>query len=84
MFAVNPDQRVRIVKIEIAVDAALPDGEMRDGISNRLNAAIESGLVADWRYFGRVRIVPADDCPEEGEVFYLAPIKVDRNQRNIF
>ncbi len=84
MFAVQPHQRVRIVKLEVAVAANWSEDEQRDGISEMLNAALDSGLVVDWRHFGRVRIVQADDCPEEGEVFYLTPIKADRNQRNIF
>jgi hypothetical protein len=73
---VEPNQRVLILGLEIAVPAEAEDGLVRDEISARLSLLgtdEESSCILDWRYTGQERIVQVDDDPEEGAVFCPAP-----------
>lgn len=75
MHAVKPNQRVRILTVQIAVaDEADPDS-VADEISGLLS---ENGIcsddshILDWRYLTEYQpAVTAGDDPEEGEVFGL-------------
>lgn len=75
MHAVTPNQRVRILTIQIAVaDESDPDS-VADEISELLS---ENGIcsdashILDWRYLTEYQpVVTASDDPEEGEVFGL-------------
>ena len=75
MHAVQPNQRVRILTIQIAVaDDADPDS-VADEISELLS---ENGIcndgshILDWRYLTEYQlVVTASGDPEEGEVFGL-------------
>ncbi|MFZ5903189.1 MAG: hypothetical protein ACOYZ8_06540 [Chloroflexota bacterium] len=75
MHAVQPNQRVRILTLQIAVaDDADPDS-VADEISELLS---ENGIcsdashILDWRYLTEYQpVVTAGDDPEEGEVFDL-------------
>lgn len=75
MHAVTPNQRVRILTIQIAVaDESDPDS-VADEISELLS---ENGIccnashILDWRYLTEYQpVVTASDEPEEGEIFGL-------------
>jgi hypothetical protein len=75
MHAVEPNQHVRILTIQIAVaDEADPDS-VADEISELLS---ENGIcsevshILDWRYLTEYQpVVTTCDDPEEGEVFGL-------------
>lgn len=75
MHAVTPNQRVRILTIQIAVaDESDPDS-VADEISEMLSEqgiCCESSQILDWRYLTEYQpVVTASDEPEEGEVFGL-------------
>lgn len=75
MHALKPNQRVRILTIQIAVaDDADPDS-VADEISELLS---ENGIcsdashILDWRYLTEYQpVVTVGEDPEEGEVFGL-------------
>jgi hypothetical protein len=72
MHNVQPNQKVRILQVEIAVPANAEDSEVRDEISALLTeaglASPESHLL-DWRYTGIERSVIASDDPHEEAIF---------------
>ncbi|MBI3340139.1 MAG: hypothetical protein HY022_08415 [Chloroflexi bacterium] len=75
MHAVQPNQRVRILTIQIAVaDDADPES-VADEISELLSEngiCAEGSHILDWRYLTEYQpAVTASDNPEEGEVFDL-------------
>ncbi len=75
MHAVTPNQRVRIVTIQIAVaDESDPDS-VADEISEMLSEngiCCDASHVLDWRYLTEYQpVVIASAEPEEGEVFGL-------------
>jgi len=75
MHAITPNQRVRILTIQIAVaDESDPDS-VADEISEMLSEqgiCCESSQILDWRYLTEYQpVVTASDEPEEGEVFGL-------------
>ena len=73
MHAIKPNQRVRILTVQIAVaDYADPDS-VSDEISELLS---ENGIcsdtshILDWRYLTEYQpVVTTGDDPQEGEVF---------------
>ena len=73
MHAIKPNQRLRILTVQIAVaDDADPDS-VADEISELLS---ENGIcsdashILDWRYLTEYQpVVTAGDDPQEGEVF---------------
>jgi len=75
MHAVEPNQRVRILTLQIAVaDEADPDS-VADEISELLSEngiCSEGSHILDWHYLTEYQpVVTAGDDPEEGEVFGL-------------
>jgi hypothetical protein len=75
MHAVTPNQRVRILTIQIAVaDESDPDS-VADEISEMLSEngiCCDASHILDWRYLTEYQpVVIASDDPEEGEVFGL-------------
>ena len=75
MHAVIPNQRVRILTIQIAVaDESDPDS-VADEISEMLSEqgiCCDASHILDWRYLTEYQpVVIASDDPEEGEVFGL-------------
>lgn len=75
MHAVKPNQRVRILTIQIAVAEDTDPDSVADEISELLS---ENGIcsdashILDWRYLTEYQpSVIASDDPEEGEVFGL-------------
>jgi hypothetical protein len=85
MHAVKPNQRVRILTIQIAVaEDAAPDS-VADEISELLS---ENGIcsdashILDWRYLTEYQpSVIASDDPEEGEVFGLLDFNLTINEK---
>ncbi|MBU1749192.1 MAG: hypothetical protein KKA73_16020 [Chloroflexi bacterium] len=73
MHNVQPNQKVRIVQLEVAVPGDADPGEIADLFSNMLSGALvlePDGLILDWAYTGLQRYVTAPADPAEGEVFY--------------
>jgi hypothetical protein len=75
MHAVTPNQRVRILTIQIAVADESDPNSVADEISELLS---ENGIcsdashILDWRYLTEYQpVVIASDDPEEGEIFGL-------------
>ncbi|CAG0988735.1 hypothetical protein ANAEL_02168 [Anaerolineales bacterium] len=75
MHAVKPNQRVRILTIQIAVAEDADPDSVADEFSELLS---ENGIcsdashILDWRYLTEYQpSVIASDDPEEGEVFGL-------------
>ena len=75
MHVVKPNQRVRILTIQIAVAEDADPDSVADEISELLS---ENGIcsdashILDWRYLTEYQpSVIASDDPEEGEVFGL-------------
>lgn len=75
MHIVTSGQRVRIVGVEVAVDADTRHSDLADCLSGALT---ENGItnpdspILDWRYTPwSERVVVASPEPEEGEVFQL-------------
>lgn len=85
MHAVRPEQRVRILTVQIAVaDEADPDS-VADEISELLSEngiCSEGSHILDWRYLTEYQpVVTASDDPEEGEVFGLLDFKLTINSK---
>jgi hypothetical protein len=59
--------KVKIVEVELAVDASRPPSEIADGLSSILSGAIyaDNSVLLDWQYTGQ----HAGDNPQEGDVF---------------
>ena len=75
MHAVRPNQRVRILTIQIAVADDVDPDSVADEISALLTEngiCCESSHILDWRYLTEYQpLVIASDDPEEGEIFDL-------------
>ena len=75
MHKVKPHQRVRILSIDLAVDANVDDGNVADEISVLLSengVTNPSSSILDWKYkpdTERIVMAPQDDI-EEGEIFF--------------
>lgn len=85
MHAVQPNQRVRILTLQIAVaDDADPDS-VADEISELLSEngiCAEDSHILDWRYLTEYQpVVTASDNPEEGEVFDLLKFNMTINSK---
>ena len=85
MHAVQPNQRVRILTIQIAVaDDADPDS-VADEISELLSEngiCAEGSHILDWHYLTEYQpAVTASDNPEEGEVFDLLDFNLTINSK---
>ena len=66
MHAINPNQQVRILTIQIAVADEMSALLSENGICS------ETSHILDWRYLTEYQpTVTAGDDPEEGEVFGL-------------
>ena len=75
MHRVAPNQRVRILTIQIAVADSADPSSVADEISELLSEngiCAEGSHILDWRYLTEYQpAVTANDDPEEGEVFGL-------------
>lgn len=85
MHAVKPNQRVRILTIQIAVaDEADPDS-IADEISGLLSEngiCSEESHILDWHYLTEYQpTVTASEDPEEGEVFGLLDFDLTINEK---
>jgi hypothetical protein len=85
MHAVQPNQHVRILTIQIAVpDEADPDS-VADEISELLSEngiCSETSQILDWRYLTEYQpVVIASADPEEGEVFGLLDFNLTINSK---
>lgn len=85
MHAVKPNQRVRILTIQIAVAENADPDSVADEISELLS---ENGIcsdashILDWRYLTEYQpSVIASDDPEEGEVFGLLDFNLTINEK---
>jgi hypothetical protein len=85
MHAVKPNQRVRILTIQIAVAEDADPDSVADEISELLS---ENGIcsdashILDWRYLTEYQpSVIASDDPEEGEVFGLLDFNLTINEK---
>ena len=85
MHAVKPNQRVRILTIQIVVAEAADPDSVADEISELLS---ENGIcsddshILDWRYLTEYQpTVTASDDPEEGEVFGLLDFNLTVNEK---
>lgn len=77
MHKVQPNQKAKLIVIELAVPADTPDAEVSDEISAILT---EKGIcdpqssILDWRYITEYRpVVKAGDYPDECEIFVDSP-----------
>lgn len=72
MHKTHPNQKVRILQLEIAVPDDAEDAKVRDEISALLTeagiAALDGNLL-DWRYTGIERLATTGKDPQEGEIF---------------
>jgi len=75
MHRVAPNQRVRILTIQIVVAEDVNPSSVADEISELLSEngiCAEGSHILDWRYLTEYQpTVTASDDPEEGEVFGL-------------
>ncbi len=75
MHRVAPNQRVRILTIQIVVAEDVDPSSVADEISELLSEngiCAEGSHILDWRYLTEYQpTVTASDDPEEGEVFGL-------------
>ena len=75
MHAVKPNQRVRILTIQIAVAEDADPDSVADEMSELLSGngiCSEDSHILDWRYLTEYQpAVTASGDPEEGEVFGL-------------
>ena len=85
MHAVKPNQRVRILTIQIAVAEDADPDSVADEISELLS---ENGIcsddshILDWRYLTEYQpAVTASDDPEEGEVFGMLNFNLTVNEK---
>lgn len=85
MHAVRPNQRVRILTIQIAIAEDADPDSVADEISELLS---ENGIcsdashILDWRYLTEYQpSVIASDDPEEGEVFGLLDFNLTINEK---
>ena len=85
MHAVKPNQRVRILTIQVAVAEDANLDSVADEISELLS---ENGIcsddshILDWRYLTEYQpAVTASDDPEEGEVFGLLNFNLTINEK---
>lgn len=77
MHAVTPRQKVRVLTIQVAVDANVEEGMVADEMSALLSecgVATPDSAILDWRYaMPSVEVVASDD-PQESEVFGQSPL----------
>ncbi len=85
MHAVKPNQRVRILTIQIAVAEDADPDSVADEVSELLS---ENGIcsdtshILDWRYLTEYQpSVIASDDPAEGEVFGLLDFHLTINEK---
>ena len=75
MHAVKPNQRVRILTIQIAVAEDADPDSVADEMSELLSEhgiCSDDSHILDWRYLTEYQpAVTTSDDPEEGEVFGL-------------
>ncbi len=75
MHAVKPNQRVRILTLQIAVAEDADPDSVADEMSELLSGngiCSDASHILDWRYLTEYqRTVTAGDDPDEGEVFGL-------------
>ena len=75
MHAVKPNQRVRILTIQIAVAEDADPDSVADEMSELLSGngiCSDASHILDWHYLTEYQpAVAASDNPEEGEVFGL-------------
>ncbi len=75
MHAVKPNQRARILTIQIAVAEDADPDSVADEMSELLSGngvCSDDSHILDWRYLTEYQpVVVASDDPEEGEVFGL-------------
>ena len=75
MHAVKPNQRVRILTLQIAVAEDADPDSVADEMSELLSGngiCSDDSHILDWRYLTEYQpAVTANDDPEEGEVFGL-------------
>ncbi len=85
MHAVQPNQRVRILTVQIAVAADSDPDSVADEISELLSEngiCAEGSLILDWRYLTEYQpVVTASDHTEEGEVFDLLDFNLTINSK---
>ena len=75
MHAINPNQQVRILTIQITVAEDADPDSVADEMSALLSEngiCLETNHILDWHYLTEYQpTVTAGDDPEEGEVFGL-------------
>ena len=85
MHAVKPNQRVRILTIQIAVAEDADPDSVADEISELLSEnciCSDASHILDWRYLTEYQpSVIASDDPEEGEVFGLLDFNLTINEK---
>lgn len=85
MHAVKPNQRVRILTIQIAVAEDADPDSVADEISELLSKngiCSDASHILDWRYLTEYQpSVIASDDPEEGEVFGLLDFNLTINEK---
>ena len=76
MHAINPNQQVRILTIQIAVADEMSALLSENGICS------ETSHILDWRYLTEYQpTVTAGDDPEEGKVFGLLDFNLTINEK---
>ena len=85
MHTVRPNQRVRILTIQIAVADSADPNSVADEMSELLS---ENGIcsnashILDWHYLTEYQpVVTASENPEEGEVFELLDFDLTINEK---
>ena len=77
---VAPNQRVRILTLQIAVAADADPSSVADELSELLSEngiCSDASSILDWRYLTEYQpVVTASDDPEEGEVFGMLDFKL--------
>ena len=85
MHAVKPNQRVRILTIQIAVAEDADPDSVADELSELLSGngiCLDASHILDWRYLTEYQpSVIASDEPEEGEVFGLLDFNLNINEK---
>ena len=85
MHAVKPNQRVRILTLQIAVAEDADPDSVADEMSELLSGngiCSDDSHILDWRYLTEYQpAVTASDDPEEGEVFALLDFNLTINAK---
>lgn len=81
MHYYKPNQRVKVITLQIAVPANLDENEIADGIISIMTGS-QNEFLLDWRYKDPKKqvdkIVTMSKEPEEGEAFLLPPVKMKK------